>query len=157
MFFLYSAVGRFRTGMSRTTYNILQHFSVWWPQIKRNEVMFCFILITMGRYIAIFSWSDFIFLWNTSYGTQRNPQSHAPFFFFFQWSTVHHGVYRRTGRVCSAVMYSALGRKCYVGQCTVPIKNQCTSSLKLRGEVQLNILSGKLFHSLAASGMKLLW
>ena len=34
--------GRFRTGMSRTTYKVLQFFLVLWPQIKRNEVMFRF-------------------------------------------------------------------------------------------------------------------
>ena len=30
------ALGRFRTGMSRTTYKILQHFPVWWPYIKKE-------------------------------------------------------------------------------------------------------------------------
>ena len=33
-------LGQFRTEMSRTTYQILQHFPVWWPYIKRNEIMF---------------------------------------------------------------------------------------------------------------------
>ena len=63
----YAWIGRFRTGMSHTTYTILQHFSVWWPQIKRNEVMFCFYTKYYGKGIDSNSQLEWfiIFLWNT--------------------------------------------------------------------------------------------
>ena len=89
-------VGRFRTGMSRTTYTILQHFSAWWPCFKRNEVMFCCHTKYYGKVI----WSNgqlewfILFLWKRSekfhmlYGMQRNPPGHAPFFCPFHFEMV---------------------------------------------------------------------
>ena len=83
--------------MSRTTCKILQHFSVWRPQIKRNEVMFCFYTKYYGKVTYTCSNSQlewFItFLWNTwtnchmSYGTQRNPppMDHFSVYFITIW------------------------------------------------------------------------
>ena len=83
-----TGIGRFRTGLSHTTYKILLNFLVWWPQIKRNEVMFCFYTKYYGKVIYSNSQPEWfiIIVWNTwynchmSYGTQRNPPPHAPFF-----------------------------------------------------------------------------
>ena len=54
----------FCTGMSCTTYTILQHFPVWWPRIERNEVMFwchhkyygkvMYVLKVLGKSVGLY-------------------------------------------------------------------------------------------------------
>ena len=61
-----TSFGRFRTGMYRTTYTILQHFPLWWHYIKMKEAMFC----CHTKYYMTVIWSHsqlewfILFLWN---------------------------------------------------------------------------------------------
>ena len=51
-------MGRFRSGISSTTYQILQQFPVWWSYIEMTEVLFC-CHTNYGKVKTIVSWSMF--------------------------------------------------------------------------------------------------